>query len=97
MIPVRIDARPDDDGFQAKSEPAILPMPGVARRPERGPARPVDDMRVPVVPAVTLAAVIGFFGGMVGIGALQTCQVQAASGRSFSRAKSPASGRMAAL
>lgn len=39
MIPVRIEARPDDDGFR-KPDPAIIPMPGVARRPEREPAAP---------------------------------------------------------
>lgn len=38
--------------------------------PERGPARPVDDLRVPVPLAMGLAVLIGFFGGMVGIGAI---------------------------
>ena len=38
--------------------------------PERGPARPVDDLRVNVPLAVGLAIVIGFFGGMVGIAAI---------------------------
>ncbi len=38
--------------------------------PERGPERPVDDLRVNAPLAVALAAVIGFFGGMVGIGAI---------------------------
>src|SRR5207249_8023347 len=40
MIPVKIEARPDDDGFRGKPDPAILPLPGVARRPEREPATP---------------------------------------------------------
>ncbi|HTK77226.1 MAG TPA: polysaccharide biosynthesis tyrosine autokinase [Gemmataceae bacterium] len=40
MIPVRIEARPDDDGFRNKPDPAIIPLPGVARRPEREPAAP---------------------------------------------------------
>lgn len=38
--------------------------------PERGPARPVDDLNVNVPLALSLAVVIGFFGGMVGIGAI---------------------------
>lgn len=38
--------------------------------PERGPAQPVDDLHVNVPLAVTLAVVIGFFGGMVGIAAI---------------------------
>ena len=38
--------------------------------PERGPAQPVDDLHVNVPLAVTMAAVIGFFGGMVGIAAI---------------------------
>jgi hypothetical protein len=38
--------------------------------PERGPAQPVDDVRVPVPAAMGLAGFIGFFGGMVGIGAI---------------------------
>jgi uncharacterized membrane protein YfcA len=38
--------------------------------PERGPAQPVDDLHVNVPLAATLAAVIGFFGGMVGIAAI---------------------------
>ena len=38
--------------------------------PERGPARPVDDIAVDARAAAALAAVIGFFGGMVGIGAI---------------------------
>ena len=40
--------------------------------PERGPARSADDLAVPIVPAVALAVVIGFAGGMVGIGAIAT-------------------------
>src|SRR5262245_48770151 len=40
MIPVRIEARPEDDGFRNKPDAAIIPMPGVARRPEREPATP---------------------------------------------------------
>jgi polysaccharide biosynthesis transport protein len=39
MIPVKIEARPDD-GFRGKPEPAIIPLPGVPRRPEREPAAP---------------------------------------------------------
>lgn len=38
--------------------------------PERGPAQPVDDLHVNVPLAMTMAAVIGFFGGMVGIAAI---------------------------
>jgi hypothetical protein len=38
--------------------------------PERGPAQPVDDLHVNVPLAAALAAVIGFFGGMVGIAAI---------------------------
>jgi hypothetical protein len=38
--------------------------------PERGPAQPVDDLHVNVPLAVGIAAVIGFFGGMVGIAAI---------------------------
>jgi uncharacterized membrane protein YfcA len=38
--------------------------------PERGPAQPVDDLHVNVPVAVALAAIIGFFGGMVGIAAI---------------------------
>jgi hypothetical protein len=38
--------------------------------PERGPAQPVDDLHVNVPLAMGMAAVIGFFGGMVGIAAI---------------------------
>ena len=38
--------------------------------PERGPAQPVDDLHVNVPLATGMAAVIGFFGGMVGIAAI---------------------------
>lgn len=38
--------------------------------PERGPAQPIDDLHVNVPLAVSIAAVIGFFGGMVGIAAI---------------------------
>jgi hypothetical protein len=38
--------------------------------PERGPAQPVDDLHVNVPLAMAMAAVIGFFGGMVGIAAI---------------------------
>lgn len=38
--------------------------------PERGPAQPVDDLHVNVPLAVGIAAGLGFFGGMVGIGAV---------------------------
>lgn len=38
--------------------------------PERGPAQPVDDLHVNAPLAAALAAVIGFFGGMVGIAAI---------------------------
>jgi hypothetical protein len=38
--------------------------------PERGPAQPVDDVRVAIPVAMGIAAFIGFFGGMVGIGAI---------------------------
>jgi hypothetical protein len=38
--------------------------------PERGPAQPIDDVRVPVPIAILMSATIGFFGGMVGIGAI---------------------------
>jgi capsular exopolysaccharide synthesis family protein len=40
MIPVRIEARPDDDGFRGKADPPIIPMPGVGRRADREQAAP---------------------------------------------------------
>lgn len=39
-------------------------------RPERGPEQPVDDLRINAPLAVGMAAIVGFFGGMVGIGAI---------------------------
>lgn len=38
--------------------------------PQRGPTQAVDDLHVNVPVAVSMAAVIGFFGGMVGIAAI---------------------------
>ena len=40
--------------------------------PERGPQRSVDDLQVPAPTAIALSVVIGFAGGMVGIGAIAT-------------------------
>lgn len=39
-------------------------------QPERDPDRAVDDLHVNVPLAVAIAVVVGFFGGMVGIGAI---------------------------
>lgn len=38
--------------------------------PERGPERPADDLAVDARAAAGIAIVVGFFGGMVGIGAI---------------------------